>query len=128
MAHVVIVEDDRFGRSLQRQLTSLGASSLLVVNPTEAAAALEAEHPLLIVSDLRMPGLSGIQVLAMARAHFPSVRRCLTSGNLGDLGPADLALIAPCALLQKPWHPSEIQQVLEGLHHVGGLELPPRGS
>lgn len=114
MADVVIIEDDPMvGRALQRELRRLGTASRLVLDSALAEAALADERPALLISDLRMPGRDGIEVLSMARRHFPSVRRCLLSGTIGALRETDLALIEPCVLLRKPWRTADLLLLIE---------------
>lgn len=116
MVAVVIVEDEELvGRALQRELRGLRTTSRLILDPALVEAALEAERPLLVISDLRMPSHSGIEILRMARERFPQVRRCLLTGTLNDLREADAARIEPCTLLRKPWNATELVALLESL-------------
>lgn len=116
MVSVVILEDDPMvGRALQRELQAMGTTSRLILDSALAEAALEDERPGLIISDLRMPGRTGVQILTMARERFPLVRRCLFTGTISDLRQVDAALIEPCTLLRKPWRTEELVQLLEGL-------------
>lgn len=120
----IIVDDDhRVARALQRSLRSLGIDAIHECDPQVIEATLRRHLPQLIISDLHMPRGSGLTVLKTARSLFPLVLRCLTSGSLGDLRQADLAQIEPCALLSKPWstHSLEemIQQTLKVTPHAG---------
>lgn len=113
---IVIVEDDPMvGHALQRELRTLRTTSRLVLDAELAEAALVEEHPRLVISDLRMPGRTGVEVLAMARERFPLVRRCLLTGTMSDLRQVHVALIEPCALLRKPWRTDELVQLLASL-------------
>src|SRR5215471_17300135 len=48
--------------------------------PVEAATLIESQLYDVVVSDLRMPGMSGIELLAIARKTMPDARRLLVSG------------------------------------------------
>src|SRR5262245_6817708 len=46
----------------------------------EALDALPAEHPVLIVTDLMMPGMSGAELVQRAREAVPGIAAIVTSG------------------------------------------------
>ena len=72
---VLIVEDDVQIRLLL--CTILEEAGYLVRPAADGFAALEqmrAESPDVLLSDLYMPGLSGFELLAIVRHHFPSTR------------------------------------------------------
>lgn len=124
---VVIVEDEPLvGHTLVRHFSKLGCRGHLVSDPLLAAAALEADHPALIISDLNMPGLSGIDVLSAAKERHPNVKRCLVSGSLHDLKASDLPRIQPCVILAKPFRPEDLRDLIAALEPVsnehGGAE------
>ena len=71
---VWIVDDDRsirwvFEKALQRE----GIPCRLFESATEALALLSSEPPRVVVSDIRMPGISGINLLERIRAEQPQV-------------------------------------------------------
>ncbi len=113
---VVIVEDEPLvGHTLVRQFSKLGCHGHLVRDPLQAAAVMEATHPALIISDLNMPGLSGVDVLSAAKERYPNVKRCLVSGSLHDLQACDLPRIQPCVILAKPFRTEDLRDLLAAL-------------
>ena len=114
MVAVVVVEDDALvGGALRRQLREvLHVSARVILDPMQAEAALAEERPQVVISDLNMPRRNGVEVLAMAREKFPSIRRCLLSGSLSQLRDEDLSRIEPCVLLHKPWSIDDLTQLL----------------
>ena len=121
---IVVVEDDpSVGHTLVRQLDRLGYRGHLVRDPLQAPAALEAEHPALIVSDLNMPECSGVDVLFAARERYPNLKRCLISGSLQDLQACDLPRILPCVILSKPLRLDDLRQLLRECE-LPCLEVP----
>lgn len=118
---VLIVEDEPLvGHTLLRQFDRLGCHGHLVRDPLLAAAALESAHPALIISDLNMPGLSGIDVLSAAKERHPNVKRCLVSGSLHDLKASDLPRIQPCVILAKPFRTEDLRRLISALEPVSG--------
>jgi response regulator RpfG family c-di-GMP phosphodiesterase len=75
----------------------------------EAAQLIEREHFDVIVSDLRMPGMDGIELLTAAREKLPDARRLLVSGY-ADLDSAISAInhVGVDRLLTKPWNTHEL--------------------
>jgi response regulator RpfG family c-di-GMP phosphodiesterase len=63
-----------------------------------------------VVSDLRMPGMTGIEVLAVARQALPAARRLLVSGY-ADFQTALEAIneVGVDRLLTKPWENEEVR-------------------
>jgi DNA-binding NtrC family response regulator len=74
MAKILIVDDEpditaAFGRYFERT----GQDVLLAGTGEEAIAMVEAEHPALMLLDLKLPDMSGFDVLARTREHRPIV-------------------------------------------------------
>ena len=75
----------------------------------EASSLIESEVFDVIVSDLRMPAMDGIEFLSIARAKLPDARRLLVSGY-ADLDSAISAInrVGVDRLLTKPWNTGEL--------------------
>ena len=74
MAKILIVDDEpdltaAFGRYFERT----GHDVLLAGTGEEAVAMVEAEHPALMLLDLKLPDMTGFDVLARTREHRPIV-------------------------------------------------------
>jgi len=97
LGHILIVDDDVLNRRLlQKNLESDGHRTTAVDNGFAALSALEAERPDVVLLDVVMPGLDGIEVLARMKAdpdlrHIPvimisgvddseSIVRCIETG------------------------------------------------
>ncbi|MCC7500135.1 MAG: sigma-54-dependent Fis family transcriptional regulator, partial [Bryobacterales bacterium] len=71
---ILVVDDDQNLRwVLQTQLTDMGYAVSSVADGFEAVTAIEREPPALVLTDLRMPGLTGIELLHKIRAEYPDV-------------------------------------------------------
>ena len=102
---VLLVEDDRSVRTaVQRILIGYGYRVLLATDAAHACA-LAAKTPCidLIVSDIVMPGMSGLDVVARVRAVSPSAGALLMSGYTDHaLLNQDLLADSP-GFIQKPF-------------------------
>lgn len=80
---VLIVEDDRDVRLvIQRQLERRmpGVEVRTATDGPEALALLARSHVDLILSDFRMPGMSGMDLLRQASREFPGTHRVMLTG------------------------------------------------
>lgn len=109
---ILVAEDDAaVRRFLVTVLEREGYQVLVAVDGSEALAILADEAIAIdaILSDVDMPGASGLEVLAFARARRPGVGVVLASGT--NLWTAE-QVAAGVTLLQKPF---TIDQVLDAI-------------
>ncbi len=72
MKHILIVDDDRqMRRTLQILIEAMGFDSVAAGNADEATSQLSQRHFDLVVTDLKMPGATGIDLLEDVRASHP---------------------------------------------------------
>jgi CheY-like chemotaxis protein len=107
--------------------STMNLSSRLVSQPyCEALAAARSESPDLVISDVAMPGISGIDLAIQMRAQYPNCKILLFSGQAATLDLLESARAQgyDFRLLQKPVHPSEFLFEIEQLS-TGLLEALP---
>ena len=113
-ARVVFVVDDEPAvlRGTARLLERAGFVVRALASPTEVAAALAAERPALVLTDLAMPDMSGWDVAALVHGSMPDVPVIVMTGHM-DTNDEDLATHrGVSALLPKPFTSAELEQVL----------------
>jgi response regulator RpfG family c-di-GMP phosphodiesterase len=94
-----------------------------VGSPDEALALLGREAFDVIVSDLRMPGMSGLELLATARRRAPDTRRLLVSGYADFESALDaINEVGIDRLLTKPWQNEEVRGAVDGALKVALLQ------
>jgi DNA-binding NtrC family response regulator len=71
-----------------------------------ALAVLEGGPVDLVISDLRMPGISGVELLERVRAADPAIVRVLMSGSIGPCDMRDPTVAD--AILEKPCPPRQL--------------------
>ena len=74
MARILIVEDDQTTReSLTKALTHEGFEAVPAASAAQALRLLEREEADIVLSDIRMPGMDGLELLQRARAVRPEL-------------------------------------------------------
>ena len=121
---IFVVDDEPvIASSLAAILQMNGFSARFFTCPLEALAAARSESPDLVISDVAMHGISGIDLAIQMRAQYPNCKILLFSGQATtlDLLEGARAQGYDFRLLQKPVHPSEfffeIGQLSTGLSH-----------
>jgi two-component system NtrC family response regulator len=111
---VLVADDDRAVRAaLELNLTRAGWQVRLAASAEEALVLLQAEAPDVLLSDVRMGGASGMELLAAVRERAPEVRVVLMTG-FGSVGDAVEAMRAGATdYLIKPVARDELLVVLE---------------
>ncbi|HWG91891.1 MAG TPA: response regulator [Candidatus Thermoplasmatota archaeon] len=109
VARILIVDDERHICSLIARLLTLRGKPLNLEVVTagsyaEAVTLLEASRFDLVLTDYRMPGHSGIDLLTLVRSRWPSTLRVLMTGfQEGEDEARALTEAAPAAIIRKPW-------------------------
>jgi len=113
-ARVLVVEDDAVLRGvLRRFLAKLGYEVAVAAGVPEAVALLERDRFEVVVTDLRLPTSSGVELMLVVRAHQPDARTILMSGD-ADLPTVALAVERGVdAVLLKPFDLEELRQQVE---------------
>lgn len=79
-ARVLVVDDEHVIRVLFKELLGRDCEVTLASTAEEALAALEGAPPALLLADKNLPGLSGLELAAKARAKVPGLKVLLMTG------------------------------------------------
>lgn len=110
MSHLILVvdDDDPVRVMLARLLRTQGYSVLLAAHAQAARDILDRQRPDLVISDIVMPGESGIELRRAIARRWPNLPVILISGYSAD-GPAEFAARTPqTAFVQKPFHADQL--------------------
>jgi CheY-like chemotaxis protein len=89
---LLLVEDEpRLRRIISRQLMTAGYIVRVADDGLDAIGKLRAEVPDVIISDLNMPGMSGLEFLKVLRKRFPQIPVILITAVAADEVPAEVA-------------------------------------
>jgi CheY-like chemotaxis protein len=108
---IFVVDDEKMiAETLALILQKSGYSARFFLNPLEALQVSLSEAPDLLISDVKMRQLSGIDLAIRMRERYPKCKILLFSGQVGN---ADLLEVArkqghDFHLLSKPIHPNDL--------------------
>ncbi len=111
---VVLVVDDevRILSALRRSLRREGYEILTAETVEEALRVLDERSVALILSDQKMPGMSGVQFLAEAARRRPEAVRMLITGWTEEIPREQLEELGVRALITKPWDDEKLKATL----------------
>ncbi len=128
---ILIAEDDEAVRHLVEQvLRQAGYQVLVARDGKEAVSAVLGlgSPPDLVVTDVIMPGMNGIDVVRRLRLRYPSLRALYTSGYLDDVA-RGIALDPGKELLAKPFTASELlRRIRMALDAAPASSVTPEAS
>jgi CheY-like chemotaxis protein len=133
MQNIVIIDDEPDVRdAVERVLTRAGYSVRTAGSATEAMAELERDPADVVITDIIMPKINGVQAIESIRKAFPAVRIVAISGG-GNFGfaayqPTAITTTAYLAsatmagahlVLTKPFESAELIRAVEQVLGVG---------
>ncbi len=122
---LIVDDDDRVRWTLERQLKNLRVT-LHFASSGEDAQALLDTHPIsVMVTDQRMPGMSGTALLSWVKDQYPDVVRVMITANvemetaLGAINTGEVFRFVP-----KPWSQDDIRNAVTSAleHHLRAAE------
>lgn len=115
MTAILAVDDDPdILTALRRALAPLGVQLILTEDPTEVLAILGEQQISLLISDIDMPQMTGLELMAQVRIAHPDCVRMLLTGR----ATFDSALTAinegeVHRYLNKPFEPAELRKLVQ---------------
>jgi CheY-like chemotaxis protein len=107
---VLVVDDDPVvGRSFDRVLSTKGYAVITAANGDEALAKLAAEDYDVVYTDIRMPGMDGIEVARRVKAENPWLPVVIVTGYGSDSNVAKAKAAGVTRVLHKPLSPDVIE-------------------
>src|SRR5882672_2461095 len=116
---ILIVDDDPGQRSLLNSfLTSQDFSTMTVASGEQALAALRTEPFAMMISDVRMPGISGLETLRQARKEFARLPVLLVTAFADIRDAVDAMRDGALNYLSKP---IDLDELLQHVQQATGL-------
>ena len=125
--NVWIVDDDRSIRwVLDKALQQEGMEPVCFDSADSALARLSRQHPDVLISDIRMPGTSGLDLLAQIRNQHPRVPVIIMTAHSSVQTAVEAMRLGAFDYLQKPFSEPElllkVQKALESRRLRGQVE------
>jgi CheY-like chemotaxis protein len=110
MKKILVVDDDPvIGKSFDRVLSGKGYAVINAASGEAALAKLAAEDYDLVVTDIKMPGMSGLEVAESVRAKQPWMPVVIITGYGSDESEARAKAAGVTEFLRKPLSPEMIE-------------------
>jgi two-component system, NtrC family, response regulator AtoC len=123
---ILVVDDDQdIGMVLESQLAQAGYDALHVASGAAALEELERRPQDAVITDLRMPGMDGMELLTEIKRRWPELPVVM----LTAYGTVELAVeamrLGAAEFLHKPFEDNEITYVLNKVLRCARLAPPP---
>ena len=113
-AHILIVDDQiNTCKSLQAILKKSGHISDYTLRPEEALKMIRDGHYDLVISDIRMPGMDGMQLLEELKKLQPSLVVIMITGYATIKSAVEAIQKGAYDYLSKPFTPDEVRVIIE---------------
>ena len=107
---VLVVDDDPVvGKSFERVLSARGYAVITARNGQEALDRLRGERYDLVFTDVRMPGMNGLEVAERVKASQPWLPVVIVTGYGTEANEARAEVAGVCSFLHKPLSPAMIE-------------------
>src|SRR6187200_94756 len=113
MAHLLLVDDEESLRSVvAERLTDEGFQVVQAADGEAALKAIDSFAFEVIVSDLRLPGVDGRQVIEAALARYPTIVAIVVTGYGTVKDAVDMIKLGAADFVSKPFQFDELTHVL----------------
>jgi CheY-like chemotaxis protein/cytidylate kinase len=122
---ILLVDDEReFVHTLSERLQTRQLESEVVYDGEQALAVLESEPPEVMVLDLKMPGIDGIEVLRRVKQSHPQVEVIILTGHGSDREERLAYELGAFAYLKKPVNIDLLAQTMRDAYRKIGKDMP----
>jgi two-component system response regulator HydG len=111
----ILIVDDSFEvlEVLYRQLSKLGYQTFQAVDVTDAIEILKNSEIDLLLTDLRMPGIDGMELIKYTSEHFPEIPVLVITGFPSVSGAVEAVKSGAMEYLIKPFTVEELESAVE---------------
>jgi len=117
MAKKILIVDDNPNMSslLSEMLEVFDYDSVRASNGNEALDVLQSGGISMVITDMRMPNMSGLELLEAVKEKYPSLPVVLISGYSVNQVNSQMSAVKPDGFLGKPLMMSEVEKMLNSL-------------
>ena len=111
---ILLVDDEKeFIHTLSERLQTRNLESSIAYDGEQALEMLKVDVPDVIVLDLRMPGIDGIETLRRVKEHYPQVEVIILTGHGSEHERETAEELRAFAYLHKPVDVNELAQIMK---------------
>ena len=112
---VLLVDDEEdYVNAMAERMDMRDLQSQVALSGEEALLVLEKDPPDVIVLDLRMPGMQGMEVLERVRRDHPHIQVIILTGHGGETEEAEARRLGAFEYLQKPADTGALVKTIQG--------------
>lgn len=113
-SNVLLVDDEKeYVTTLSERLRMRDFTSDVVLNGEEALSYIETHQPKVMVLDLRMPGINGVEVLRRVKRDYPDIQVIVLTGHGTEKDKEIVLDLGAFAYLEKPVSIDELAKTLQ---------------
>ncbi len=126
---VLLVDDERFIETLSERLQIREMGAAVTYDGQSALDLVQDDEPEVIIIDLKMPGIDGLEVLKKVKKSRPEIEVVVLTGH-GSQTDKDICMeLGAFAYLQKPVDIDELSEILKKAHaKIRGDETAPEAT
>jgi DNA-binding NtrC family response regulator len=119
---VLLVDDEEdFVRTMAERMAMRDLGGAVALSGQQALDMLAGDIPDVMVLDLKMPGLDGMEVLRRVRRSHPDVAVVILTGHGSDADREEAVRLGACEYLQKP---VDINRLMDAVRRAGRARRP----
>ncbi len=117
---VLLVDDEKdYVKAMAERMEMRDVSSRVALNGAEALRMVEDEAPDVMVLDLRMPGIDGMEVLERVKREHPHVQVIILSGHGSEKEEEEARRLGAFDYLRKPMDTSDVLKTVRAAWKKG---------
>ena len=100
---ILLVDDEEdFVKTISQRMQRRGQESDIALNGEQALSRIEQEVPDVVLLDLKMPGIDGMEVLRRIKKAYPEVQVIIMTGHGSEKIETEARTLGAFEYLQKP--------------------------
>jgi DNA-binding response OmpR family regulator len=124
---LLVDDEEEFVTTLAERLALRGIHARVALSGEEALQALDSQAAHVVVLDVLLPGMGGLEVLRRIRERFPEVQVILLTGRGSDQEAREGVALGALDYLVKPVQLEELIRKIREASSCGAREKPWRG-
>src|SRR5690554_1397500 len=129
MAKILIIDDDvTFGLMLKKLLEKHKYIVTNVISPVEARRIIEKNHYDVVFTDLRMPDVSGMELIRLIKAKSPKTQIIMMTGYADISTAIESIKKGAFNYLSKPVNPAEVLNIVKEALNQKEEKVPGRAQ